>query len=189
MSAGGSEQGRPFERIDSEVVVDNRWHRYCKDRYRQKDGSEGVYWYVDMAGSCAVIPWFDDGSTMLVRVDRYLLGVELWEFPIGGMRPGEEPLQVARKELLEEAGLRAERWTELGRVAPYKGVSNEINWFFLARGLSQHGQELEPSERITTHRMPFEAARRRLVEQEIGDGQSLAGLMLFERWLQRGNAP
>ena len=179
----------PFTRLSQEVLVDNPWHRYCRDRYVQTDGSTGFYHYIDMAGSCASIPWFADGSTVLLHVHRYLLGHDLWEFPIGGMRPGEDPLAVAQKELHEEAGLVASDWTPLGRFAPYKGASNEICHFWLARGLREDRQELEPSERITVHRMPFAEARARLLGQPCGDGQSMAGLLLFERWLAAGNAP
>jgi ADP-ribose pyrophosphatase len=179
---------RPFSRRHREVLVDNPWHRYCRDRYVQADGSDGVYYYIDMPGSCASIPVFEDGTTMLLRVHRYLLGAEFWEFPIGGMRPGEDPLLVAKKELHEEAGLLAREWVPLGRFAPYKGVSNEICHFWLARGLAVTEQELEASERITCHRLPFAEARRRLVDQECSDGQSLAGLVLLDRWLQKGNA-
>ncbi len=178
---------QPFERLSSEVLVANPWHRYCKDRYVQADGSEGVYFYVDMPGSCAAIPIFADGTTILLRVHRYLLGADFWEFPIGGMLLGEQPLAVAQKELHEEAGLIARDWTPLGRFAPYKGVSNEICHFWLARDLVEVAQELEPSERITTHRLPFAEARARLVDQDCSDGQSLAGLVLLDRWLLKGN--
>lgn len=177
----------PFSRLSREVVVDNPWHRYCRDRYVQADGSDGVYHYIDMAGSCAAIPVFADGSTVLLRVYRYLLGTDLWEFPIGGMHPGDEPLPVAQRELREEAGLVAAEWTPLGRFAPYKGASNEICHFWLARRLHEQAQQLEASERISVHRLPFAEARRRLVDQEIGDGQSLAGLSLLDRWLAAGN--
>ena len=178
----------PFTRLSREVLVQNEWHRYCRDRYVQTDGSEGTYFYVDMAGSCAAIPLFADGTTMLVRVHRYLFERELWEFPIGGMQPGEDPLAVAQKELHEEAGLRARDWTPLGRFAAYKGVSNEVCHFFLARDLEVVEQELEPSERITAHRVPLAEARALLLDQSLGDrslgdGQSMAGLLLLDRWL------
>lgn len=178
---------RPFSRIDREVLVDNRWHRYCRDRYVQRDGSEGEYFYIDMAGSCGIIPHFPDGTTLLLEVERYLLGQRLFEFPIGGMQPGDSPRAVAEAELREEAGVVATRWDELGFFAPYKGASTERCHFFLARDLEFVGQELEPSEHIEVHRLPFVEARARLVEQECGDGQSLAGLMLLDRWLLRGN--
>ena len=106
---------KPFTRLHHEVLVDNPWHRYCRDRYVQADGSEGVYYHIDMPGSCASIPVFADGSTVLVHVHRYLLGIDLWEFPIGGMSAGDDPLWVAQMELHEEAGLRARTWTPLGR--------------------------------------------------------------------------
>jgi len=176
----------PFERLSREVLVDNPWHRYCHDRYVQRDGSEGEYYYVDMPGSCGIVPLFEDGTTVLLEVRRYLLGGWLWEFPIGGMKPGEEPLAVAQKELAEETGLRAERWKELGRFAPYKGVSNEITWFYVAEGLTQGAQALEPSEEIRIERMPLGEVRERLLGQPILDGQSLSGLLLLERFLAMG---
>ncbi|MBI5851975.1 MAG: NUDIX hydrolase [Planctomycetes bacterium] len=173
----------PFRRISREVLVENAWHRYCRDRFTQTDGSEGVYHYVDMPGSCGIVPLFDDGSTVLVHCDRYLLGTTLWEFPIGGMKDGEDPLAVARKELAEEAGLVAKRWDRLGVFAPYKGVSNERCHFFLARELSWTAQHLEPSEAMTVHRLPLAEAKERLLGQELPDGQSLCGLVLLERFL------
>jgi ADP-ribose pyrophosphatase len=170
----------PFRRLAREVLVDNAWHRYCRDRYTQADGSEGEYFYIDMPGSCGIVPRFADGTTALLRVHRYLLDTTVWEFPIGGMKDGEDPLEVAKKELEEEAGLIAERWTPIGTFAPYKGVSNERCHFFLAEELSFTRQDLEPSESITVHRMPFADARRTLLDQELPDGQSLAGLALFD---------
>lgn len=179
----------PFERLSREILVENPWHRYCRDRYVQRDGSEGEYFYVDMAGSAGIIPLFEDGTTQLVQVRRYLLGAWLWEFPIGGMNPGEDALGVARKELAEETGLRAGTWTELGRFAPYKGVSNEITWFWLAEDLEQGDRALEPSEDIRVERLPLAEARERLLGQELLDGQSLGGLMLLDRYLAMGSRP
>jgi len=176
---------RPFQRLSREILVDNPWHRYCLDRYTQTDGSEGRYYYIDMFGACGIIPLFADGTTAIVQVHRYLLDRVLWEFPIGGMDAGETPLQAAQKELRQETGLLAQDWQELGGFAPYKGVSNEITHFFLARDLSWTERELEPSEGITVHRMPLEEARQKILAQELGDGQSMAGLMLLDRFLAK----
>jgi 8-oxo-dGTP pyrophosphatase MutT (NUDIX family) len=178
----------PFRRLSREILIDNPWHRYCRDRYSLADGSEGDYFYVDMAGACGIIPLFDDGTTALVRVHRYLLDACLWEFPMGGMQPGDDALDVARRELREEAGLLAQEWTELGRFAPYKGVSNETTWFFLARGLTWTEPHLEPTESLSVHVMPLAAARAKILGQRLPDGQTLSGLLLLERHLQRGGA-
>lgn len=172
---------RPFSRLSREVLVRNRWHGYCRDRYVRRDGTEGEYFYIDMPGAVGIVPRFEDGSTLIVRQYRYLLRTWLWEFPIGGMAEGEEPLAAARKELREEAGLEATRWTPLGSFVPYKGVSTERTHFFLAEGLTDVGQHLEPEEEIERCRLPWDEARERLLAQEPGDGQSWGGLLLLER--------
>ena len=82
----------------------------------------------------------------------------------------------------------AEVWRELGRFAPYKGVSNEITYFFLAQELTWTEQELESSEAITVHSMTLEEARKRILEQEVCDGQTLSGLLLLERYLRTTDA-
>lgn len=148
------------------------------------DGSEGDYFYVDMAGAVGIVPLFEDGTVVLCRQYRYLLGVWLWEFPIGGLAPGDDPEAKAREELREEAGLEADRFVRLGSFAPYKGVSNEVTHFFLAEGLREVGQRLEASEAIEVHRLPLGEARRRLLDQPLGDGQSWGGLLLLERHLE-----
>ena len=182
---------RPFDTLARRVLVDHRWHRYCEDRYRRTDGSEGSYYYVDMPASVGIIPLFDDRTTILLRQYRYLLGVELWEFPIGGVdgdpARGGEPLllETGRRELREEAGVEAKRWDHLGCFSPYKGVSNERCHFYLARDLEVVGQELEPEESITPHRMSLAEARERLLQQTLPDGQSLCGLLLLDRFLDR----
>lgn len=182
-----SEHGRhaTFQRLSREVLVENHWHRYCLDRYVRRDGSEGLYYYIDMPGSVGVIPLFEDGTTLLCRQRRYLLGVHLWEFPIGGMEEGADPLAVGKRELREEAGLVANDWRRLGCFAPYKGVSNERCHFYLARDLTVVAQALEPEEDITLERLPLAEARERLLAQELGDGQSWCGLLLLERYFAR----
>lgn len=172
----------PFARVQRAILVENPWHRYCLDRYTRRDGTLGDYYYIDMPGSVGIIPLFADGSTLLIRQRRYLLGVDLWEFPIGGVEGDDAPLATGQRELREEAGLIAARWDYLGCFAPYKGVSNERCHFYLARELTEVQQHLEPEEDITVHRMPFAQARERLLEQELLDGQSLCGLLLFDRW-------
>ena len=79
-----------FERLASEVLVANPWHSYRHDAYTLADGRRGDYYYVDVPGSAGIVPLFDDGTTVLLEVYRYLLGTYLWELPIGGTRRGEE---------------------------------------------------------------------------------------------------
>lgn len=170
----------PFTRLSREVLVANQWHRYCRDRYVLADRTEGEYFYVDMPGSVTVIPRFADGSTALCRVHRYLLGADFWEFPTGGVQPDQDPLDIAKLELREEAGLTAAQWRPVGRFAPYKGVANEVCRVFAAEDLQQVEQDLEPSEAITVHRMGWAEAKQTLIHQPVADGHSLAALQLYD---------
>ena len=177
----------PFQRLGRRVLTENRWHRYCHDRYTQRDGSEGDYYYVDIAGSSAIVPVLEDGRVVVIRQRRYLLGVDLWEFPIGGIADGENALDVAKKELAEESGYRAASWTALGRFAPYKGVSNELCHVFLATELTRGEQQLEITEDIEVHVMELEEARERMLAslddvRGLGDGQSLSALAYYDRY-------
>jgi ADP-ribose pyrophosphatase len=173
----------PFQRLSRRVLFESSWHRYCHDRYVRADGSAGDYYYVDVPGSCGIVPLWDDGTTVLLRTRRYLLGGWIWEFPIGGMEPGDDPRSAAARELEEETGLRARTWHELGSFAPYKGVSNELCRFFVARDLEQGAPRPEASEAITVHRMPLAEARERLFASRPLDGQSLTALALLDRHL------
>ena len=171
----------PFARLSREILVANAWHRYCRDEYVQTDGSTGEYFYIDMIGACAIVPQFANGDLLLIECERYLLGKTLWEFPIGGIEPGDSPLAAAQKELQQESGYTANDWVRLGGFAPYKGVSNEITHVFLARDLEPCGQDLEPSESIRVHRLPPEEAERRIYGQELPDGQTMAAWTLWQR--------
>lgn len=172
----------PFRTLKSDVLVENPWHRYKLDLYVRADGTEGRYFYIDMPGSVGIIPLFEDGTTILCRQHRYLFGHDLFEFPIGGVERGHGIQETGERELREEAGLVAGRMDHLGQFAPYKGVSNERCHFYLARDLTEVGQQLEPEERIEALRMPLAEARERLMAQELLDGQSMCGLMLLDRY-------
>ena len=59
--------------LSTEVLVENKWHRYCRDRFRQTDGSEGEYYHIDMTGACGTIPLFEDGTIRPVMDETFPL--------------------------------------------------------------------------------------------------------------------
>lgn len=83
-----------------------------------------------------VIPLTDEGNVLFVR--QYRFGSESFtlEIPGGMCDPGEEPLESARRELLEETGYAAARWTSLGAVHPNPALQPNRCHSFLARGLT-----------------------------------------------------
>ena len=99
-------------------------------------------------GSSVVIARNEGGELLLISQYRYAARKKLWEVVAGRIDPGETPLTAARRELAEEAGYAAKRWTKLGVYYPSAGSMDERMWLYLAEGLSPATAEADPDERI-----------------------------------------
>ena len=188
-AAGLRDRTDPHPAVSTQVV----YHGAIWDVQRERfslgdDGQPLTREFIDHPGSVAVLALDEQERVLLINQYRHPVGLRMWEIPAGLLdEAGEAPHAAAQRELGEETDLRAEQWHTLVDFHNSPGSSAEANRVFLARGLCAGAQELEPSEQITVHRLPLAEARAKLVEQECGDGQSLAALVLLDRWLGRGN--
>lgn len=94
-------------------------------------------------------------------------------------------MQTGKAELLEETGFRARRWRRLGIFHPYSGMSDEVCYVYLATGLTPGRQQLEDREFIRVVEMSIPEVYRRVEENRIQDGMSLASLLLARPALER----
>lgn len=93
---------------------------------------------VEHGGAVAIAAVDADDRLMLVHQYRHAVGRRLWELPAGLLDvAGEEPLEAARRELAEEAGLAAQEWSVLVDIVPSPGFSDESVRAYVARGLSE----------------------------------------------------
>jgi ADP-ribose diphosphatase len=148
---------------------------------------------VDHPGAVAIVPLHDNGDVVLLRQFRYPAGGEIWEIPAGTREPGEPPARTARRELAEETGLRARRWTRLGEFFTAPGFCTERMTVYLARGLgpalkvgAAHPSgpaeaEGDPDEILRPRRVPFREALRMAERGLIRDAKTIAGLHLAQR--------
>lgn len=127
-----------------------------------------------------------EGVITLVRQYRYPFGDHLYELPAGKLEPGEEPLAAARRELSEETGLEAERWTELGALYTSPGFSTETLYVYLAEGLRQRKAHPDPNELLDVVRMPLAELLSRIETGQVRDAKTVVGALRAERRL-RGN--
>ncbi|MBR7833657.1 NUDIX hydrolase [Actinospica durhamensis] len=133
--------------ISSRVVYENPWLLVREDEIERADGSPGIYSVVDKGNYAVVVPFENDGF-WLVEQYRYPVGKRSWEFPMGTY-PGRrtvDPLELAQRELLEETGLRAERWELLGELYCVPGFSSQGGHVYLATGLVPGEFAREPEE-------------------------------------------
>lgn len=113
----------------------------------------------------------------LLRQYRYAAGGWLWELPAGKLEPAEPPLGTAQRELAEEAGVDAERWTSLGTCLSSPGVFTEVLHLFLATGIAPAAAAHERSEVIEIHWLPFETACEWALAGTITDAKTVVGLL------------
>lgn len=175
------------EEISSEMIVDGVLLKAHRDQVRTPDGETSVREWIDHPGASAVIPLFDDGRTVLIRQFRYPPRRTFLEVPAGKIDvPGEDPEDVARRELEEETGWRAEAFIHLASTYPCIGYSNEIIHFYLATGLSLGEQDLSEGEFVDVVEMPFEDAVAMARSGELRDMKTVTALMYADAYRSNG---
>ena len=128
-------------------------------------------------GGAAVVAIDTEDRVCLLRQYRHAAGDWIWELPAGKLEPNEPPLDTARRELVEEARVSGRDWVSLGKILSSPGVFNEVIHLFLATGLEPASAQLEPSEVLEVHWMPFDQACQKAADGTITDGKTAVGLL------------
>lgn len=124
-----------------------------------------------------VLALFDDGTVALVGQWRFPFGAYFWEMPEGGVPPDEDPLDGAKRELREEAGLIASAWREVLNLTPSNASTDETCVCYLATGLTETAVEPDPTEALTLERVPFSQALNAATSGKIVDAMTVATLL------------
>ena len=174
----------PWRTRGSREVYVNPWIRVREDHVIRADGRDGIYGVVEFQNyALGVVPVTDDGDTFLIGQWRYPLGLYSWEIPEGGGPLPLPPLESARRELVEEAGLTAATWTDLGQFHLSNSVTNEVGRIFLARDLTYGEPAPEGDEVLALRRLPLLEAHAMAMDGRITDGVSIIGLARAVRFL------
>ena len=151
--------------------------RVTTDEVVLPNGHRTVLEIVHHPGGAVAVALDAGARVCLLRQYRYAAGGWLWELPAGKLEPAEPPLGTAQRELAEEAGLEARRWTSLGTCLSSPGVFTEVLHLFLATGIAPGAAAHERSEVIEIHWLPLETACEWALAGTITDSKTVVGLL------------
>jgi len=167
-----------WKRLSSRVVFENDWMQVREDHVINPGGGENLYGHVHFKNrAVAIVPLDPQGNTWLVGQERFTLGEWSWELPMGGAPLAEAPLDAAKRELKEETGLSAERWTEIMCLHPSNSITDEIGYVYLAEGLAEGATDFEETEALEVRKLPLQTAVQMARDGEITDAISVAALL------------
>lgn len=169
------------KQLGSEYVFRGKILKVRVDTVRLPDGHTGIREVVEYAGAVAIVALDDNGQVVLVRQYRYPVGEVLLEIPAGKLEADEDPLECARRELLEETGYVARDWRLLYSYYSTPGFTSERMHLFLARGLEKKQASTDADEFVEVEIMPLDRALGLITEGTICDGKSLVGLLSVDR--------
>jgi len=170
-------KGKVFK-VFTDTLVEPGGHRHIKDVVRH-NGSV-VMLAVDERTNPA------DPDIILERQYRHAAGQYLIELPAGSRDPGEAPLAAAKRELIEETGFRARRWTLLVRYFASPGFLGEWMQIYLARDIREGTAHPELDENLEVFRLPLSQAMKLIADGKIHDGKTLIGLSLYDAARRNG---
>lgn len=172
--------GEPWRRGPARPIYENPWIAVTEFDATAPTGNPALYGLVSYRNfAVAVLPLYDDGTTILVGQHRFPLGNYSWEIPEGGGPLDHAPLDSAKRELAEETGLQAAEWREVMQAELSNSVSDERMFGYLALGLSpaagaHHADDTEALERV---RVPFREALDAAMTGHLKDILTVAMLL------------
>jgi 8-oxo-dGTP pyrophosphatase MutT (NUDIX family) len=169
--------------LASREVYRNRWMRVREDEILRSNGQKGIYGVVEKEDGAIILP-IEDGRVWLVEQFRYTIQERMLELPQGTWdKPIEDPEELARGELQEEIGLKAEQMTKLGTMWIAYGFTRQREHIFLATGLTPAEKQPDAEEHdLVTRSVPIAEFERMMLDGTIRDECTLAAWGLYLLW-------
>lgn len=179
------QQKNPWTTLETKTLYQNPWLTLRENQVIRPDGNKGIYTIIDTRIATGVLALTHDQEIYLVGQYRYPLDTYSWEIIEGGAEPDESPLETAKRELGEEAGLQAKNWQELGgEIHLSNCISSECGYLFLATELTEGTPNPDPDEILTLKKVPFKEALNMVQQNEIKDAMSIMGILKLEQLLR-----
>ena len=181
------ETTNPWQVKGSREVYDNNWINVTEYDVINPSGGKGIYGKIHFKNIAIGVLALDEAhNTYLVGQYRFVLNVYSWEIPEGGGPVGASHLEAAKRELLEETGLVADKWQEILRMHLSNSVSDELAVVFVAKDLQQTTASPEETEQLTVKKLAFDKLYKMVMEGSITDAITVATVMKAKLMMLEG---
>ncbi|WP_422362456.1 NUDIX domain-containing protein [Reichenbachiella sp.] len=181
------EAKNPWKKVSGKEVYDNPWITVEEHQVLNPSGNEGIYGKVHFKNKAlGIVPLDEEMNTWLVGQYRYTLDEYSWEIPMGGGLLEDDILSSAQRELKEETGISADRWDNILRIHTSNSATDEEGFVFVARGLAHGETSFEETEDLKIRKLKLEDAVRLVMNNEVTDSLSIAGLLKTKLLIDEG---
>jgi len=170
------------ERITGEDIYEGIFLKMKRDTVSLPDGQQAVREYLTHPGAVAIVALLDDGRVLLERQYRYPIAKACIEIPAGKLNPYESPLLCAQRELAEETGYTAKKWSYIRRIHPVISYSTEFIDIYLAEGLVPGAIHLDEEEFLDVFAAPLDQLIAWVEEGEITDVKTTISAYWLDRY-------
>ena len=172
----------PWKIRAERVAYKNPWITIRECDVIRPDGKPGIYGIVDTRIATGVIAVTPENEIFLVGQYRLPVNVYSWEIIEGGSDSGESPMEAAKRELHEEAGITAALWQQLGGEVHLSNChSSEVGYFFIAEHLTYSEATPDETELLAIKKVPFKSALVMVDSGEIQDAMSIIAILRASR--------
>ncbi|MFB5189476.1 NUDIX domain-containing protein [Alicyclobacillus fastidiosus] len=168
----------------SEVKYRNPWIQVIEHQVIRPDGHAGIYGVLDAGNNAGTVAIDENLDVVLLDEFIFPLNSVTPQIPSGQFRE-EAPLDAAKRELLEETGIMAATWAQLGTFYMSGGISTQEGHLFLAMDLSYGKSQLEGTEQLSMRKIPLQDAVEMCLSAEIKDSVSVIGILRAAEHLRR----
>ena len=174
------------KKVDSKEIFNGVILHVFRDSVRLPNGDITGREVIRHVGAVCVIPVTDDGMVYVERQYRYPPDTVVTEIPAGKLdSPDEDRLSAAKRELLEETGITADSWLDLGAFYSAVAYSDEKITMYLARGLHRGEQHLDEDEFLNVELVPIMELVEDIMSGRITDGKTQVAILKAKLLLEK----
>lgn len=177
----------PWRILRKKDVYETPWIKVTHHDVLNPAGKQGIYGTVHFKNYALGIVALDENNhTWIVGQYRFPMNEYTWEIPEGGGPVEEDPLESARRELMEETGIEARNWTLIQHMQLSNSASDEVAFLYLAKDLIYHKPHPEENEELQQRKIHFDALYEMVKKGKVTDSLTVAAVLKIKLMMLEG---